>query len=86
MPLLAASPISPPSLRIRVNAENPDHHLWNNHGTWFLHYTVHPTPLTKARVRRTLGTPSLAVARRRRDAFFARWDGQAPNATFQAVA
>ena len=22
---------------IRVRAENENHHLWNNHGTWFLH-------------------------------------------------
>ena len=29
---------------IRITADNPNHHLWNNHGTWFLHYTVHPTP------------------------------------------
>ena len=56
---------------IRVRAENPNHHLWNNHGTWFLHYTVHPTPFTKERIRRSLGTKDVAVARERRDAFFA---------------
>jgi hypothetical protein len=56
---------------IRVRAENPNHHLWNNHGTWFLHYTVHPTPFTKERIRRSLGTKDIAVARERRDAFFA---------------
>ncbi len=61
------SPI--PALRIR--AENANHHLWNNHGTWFLHYTVHPTPFTKERVRRSLGTKDLHVARERRDVFFA---------------
>lgn len=55
---------------IRVRAENPNHHLWNNHGTWFLHYTVHPTPFTKERIRRSLGTKDVAVARERRDAFF----------------
>jgi hypothetical protein len=22
---------------IRVLAHNPDHHLWNNHGTWWCH-------------------------------------------------
>ncbi len=55
---------------IRVRAENPNHHLWNNHGTWFLHYTVHPTPFTKERVRRSLGTKDVAIARERRDAFF----------------
>jgi hypothetical protein len=56
---------------IRVRAENPNHHLWNNHGTWFLHYTVHPTPFTKERIRRSLGTKDIAVARERRDSFFA---------------
>ena len=56
---------------IRVRAENPNHHLWNNHGTWFLHYTIHPTPFTKERIRRSLGTKDLAVARERRDSFFA---------------
>lgn len=56
---------------IRVRTENPNHHLWNNHGTWFLHYTVHPTPFTKERIRRSLGTKDIQVARGRRDAFFA---------------
>lgn len=55
---------------IRVRAENANHHLWNNHGTWFLHYTVHPTPFTKERIRRSLGTKDLKVARERRDSFF----------------
>jgi hypothetical protein len=58
-----------PSIRIR--AENPNHHLWNNHGTWFLHYTIHPTPFTKKRVRCSLGTKDLATARRHRDNFLA---------------
>ena len=55
---------------IRVRAENENHHLWNNHGTWFLHYTVHPTPFTKERIRRSLGTKDVGVARERRDSFF----------------
>jgi hypothetical protein len=55
---------------IRVREENLNHHLWNNHGTWFLHYTVHPTPFTKERIRRSLGTKDVNVARERRDAFF----------------
>jgi hypothetical protein len=61
-------------LGIRVRAENPNHHLWNNHGTWFLHYTVHPTPYTKERVRRSLGTKDLEVARARRDSFFEQFE------------
>ena len=60
-----------PILRVRISADNPNHHLWINHGTWFIHYTVHPTAFTKERVRRSLDTPLLTVARDRRDAFFA---------------
>lgn len=62
---------------LRVHAENPNHHLWNNHGTWFLHYTVHPTPFTKERVRRSLGTKDLPLARERRDTFFVHLTAQA---------
>lgn len=54
-------------LAIRVNEANPNHHLWNNNGVWFVHYTVHPDALTAQRVRRSLGTRDLAVARERRD-------------------
>jgi hypothetical protein len=56
---------------LRVDAENPNHHLWDNHGTWFLHYTIHPTPFTKERIRRSLGTKDVQIARERRDNFFA---------------
>lgn len=66
---------------IRVRAENPNHHLWNNHGTWFLHYTVHPTPFTKERIRRSLGTKDVKIARERRDAFFEQLASEAAKAT-----
>ena len=56
-------PVSPP----RPRAENLNHHLWNNHGTWFLHHTIYPTPNTKERIRRSLGTSDVIVARARRD-------------------
>ena len=65
---------------IRVRAENENHHLWNNHGTWFLHYTVHPTPFTKERIRRSLGTKDVQVARERRDTFFAHLASEAAKA------
>jgi len=65
---------------IRVRAENENHHLWNNHGTWFLHYTVHPTPFTKERIRRSLGTKDIKVARERRDTFFAQLVSEAAKA------
>ena len=65
---------------IRVRPENANHHLWNNHGTWFLHYTVHPTPFTKERIRRSLSTKDLVVARERRDSFFAHLASEATKA------
>ncbi|MDB6166796.1 MAG: hypothetical protein JWQ83_1936 [Lacunisphaera sp.] len=55
---------------LRISEANPNHHLWNNNGTWFLHYTVYPTPFTKERIRRSLGTKDVTTARERRDNFF----------------
>lgn len=60
-----------PRASVRVRTANPNHHLWNNNGTWYLHYTVHPTPLTKSRVRQSLGTKSLEAARSKRDEILA---------------
>src|SRR4051812_42073887 len=57
-------------LSIRLNPGNPDHHLWNNNGTWWVHYTIHPTTFTKERVRLSLATRDIGQARRRRDALF----------------
>jgi hypothetical protein len=54
-------------LAIRVLPDNPDHHLWNNNGTWWCHYTVHRPDYTKQRVRLSLGTRSQESARRLRD-------------------
>jgi len=56
-----------PKLSIRVSEENRLHHLWNNNGTWWLHYTEHLADFTKRRVRRSLRTHDLELAIRRRD-------------------
>jgi hypothetical protein len=61
-----------PRTSVRVRESNPNHHLWNNNGTWYVHYTVHPTPLTKSRVRMSLETKCLEVARQRRDEILGR--------------
>jgi hypothetical protein len=61
-----------PRTSVRVRESNPNHHLWNNNGTWYVHYTVHPTPLTKSRVRMSLETKNLDVARQRRDEILSR--------------
>lgn len=46
---------------------NPNRYLWNNHGIWFLALTVYPTPQTKERLRFSLCTTDVEVARERRD-------------------
>ena len=51
----------------RGNNTNPNHHLWNNNGTWWVHFTYYPTPLTKERVRMSLKTRSVDEARQLRD-------------------
>ena len=55
-------------LSVRIDAKNPNHHLWNNHGVWWIHYTIYPTPWTQKRVRRNLKTRAVEEARRLRDA------------------
>jgi len=52
---------------IRVRGQNPDHHLWNNNGTFWCHYTEHLPDYTKRRVRRSLSTADRAIARFLRD-------------------
>jgi hypothetical protein len=61
-----------PELALRYRGGDR-HHLFLNHGTWFVRYSLRPSPFLKADVRRaaSLRTKDLAVARERRDAFLA---------------
>jgi hypothetical protein len=59
-------------LSVRIDAENTAHHLWNNHGVWWVHYTLNSEDGRTRRVRRTLGTRDRAAALARRDALFDR--------------
>ncbi|MBJ7259408.1 MAG: hypothetical protein JHD33_07695 [Chthoniobacterales bacterium] len=52
----------------RTQRDNRNHHLWLNNGSWWLHYTVHLPDYTKTRVRRSLRTSDVKVARAQRDA------------------
>jgi hypothetical protein len=63
------------STRPQANSGGPNHHLFNNNGTWFIHYTLFPDPFTKQRVRASLKTANLHEARQRRDAFFTQIPG-----------
>jgi len=63
-------------LSVRTNEANPNHHLWNNHGTWWCHFTLHENDLTKHRRRLSLRTGDLVQARQLRDELLARYEGQ----------
>ena len=58
---------SHPVISRRQQRSNPNHHLWNNHGTWWFHATFHHPNGTKQRHRASLQTRDLETARRRRD-------------------
>jgi hypothetical protein len=51
---------------------HPDHHLWRNGRLFWVAFTVHLPGWRKERIRRSLGTPDLDEARRRRDLLFER--------------
>jgi hypothetical protein len=65
--------ISPPiQLALRFPSASADHHLWNNNGTWWCHFTLHSARGTKQRIRRSLRTHDVSLARKRRDLLLGR--------------
>ena len=66
-------------LSVRYLLGNPDHHLWNNNGTFWCHCTLHLPDFTKKRVRRSLGTRDVALARQLRDSLLASFSKPAPS-------
>jgi hypothetical protein len=73
-----------PLLGPRIPHEN--HHLWSNHGVWFVVYTIYPTPITKERVRRSLQTHDIGTARNRRDVILEQLAQEGILATYRAPA
>lgn len=46
---------------------SPDHHLWRNGGRWWIAIVLVTTDGRRQRLRRSLGTADVVVARTRRD-------------------
>jgi hypothetical protein len=65
----------------RARAGNANHHLWNNHGTWWCHLTLHLPDYTKKRLRLSLGTGDVSLARRLRDSTLALFGGRVQPST-----
>ncbi len=62
------NPTAAPAVRAasRRRRHGPNHHLYSNNGTWWLQVTVHRGPIAE-RVRRSLQTGDVDLARQRRD-------------------
>lgn len=58
-------------LALRRRPGNADHHLWNNHGTWWCHFTLKRPSGASIRKRVSLKTADLETARHRRDRILA---------------
>ncbi len=58
-----------PQISVRVDPDQPNHHIWNNNGTWFMHYVVLLSPSRRKRIRFSLGTRDVEEARSIRDQF-----------------
>ena len=56
-----------PTLSTRQKTAGENHHLWNNHGSWWFHCTEHRPDGTARRTRLNLKTRDLSEARRERD-------------------
>ncbi|MBU3666712.1 MAG: hypothetical protein FGM15_12675 [Chthoniobacterales bacterium] len=52
---------------------NPNRHLWNNNGTWWMRWTPYD-PLKTERQTWNLGTKDVNEARRKRDEIVANWN------------
>lgn len=59
------------TLSIRVAGSNPLHHLWNNHGVWWIHYTILINGVRQRRMRYSLRTRDQTEAQEKRDRIFA---------------
>ena len=71
----AVTPVISIRLASKARADNPNHHLFNNNGTWWCQITVHRGPFSK-RLRFSLETPDLDRARQQRDRVFANLHSQ----------
>lgn len=69
LPVSRAAPRQTARVVLRSTA-NPNHHLWNNRGTWWCHFTIHRPDYTAQRIRVSLRTRDLETARARRDELF----------------
>ena len=62
-------------LKMRAVEKNPNHHIWNNNGTWYCDFTLVTDSGEKNRVRNPLYTDNVEDARRCRDKMILLYNG-----------
>jgi hypothetical protein len=62
-----------PILSSRQKPAGADHHLWNNHGSWWFHGTEHLPDGTARRIRVNLRTRDVCKAREIRERIVAKY-------------
>ena len=85
MPRPSVTPKTP-KRRAATTANNPNHHLWLHGKNWWVYCAVNPTSCTKDKLRRSLATESIDVARFRRDELFRRLQEEGMLGRMRAVA
>lgn len=65
------------SIRL-LKTSSEDHHIYKNANLYWLHFTVHygKSFRMSKRVRKSLGTSDITLARSRRDALLNQWSAQ----------
>ena len=66
-------------LATRRTDTNPNHHLMNNNGTWWIRFTLRSTEGESIRPAYSLKTPDLHAARRKRDRILAALEAESGN-------
>ena len=80
-----ATAIAPPKrpdfgLKTRNTNANPNHHIWNNNGTWYCNFRVYDTDGETKQIRTSLNTQSEEEARILRDEKMADYSEPQPHA------
>jgi hypothetical protein len=53
--------------------DNPDHHIWNNNGTYWIKWVPYDPVIKQPPIVASLNTKDIKEARRRRDEMQAAW-------------
>jgi hypothetical protein len=53
--------------------DNPDHHIWNNNGTYWIKWVPYDPVVKLPKITAPLKTKDIEEARRRRDELMANW-------------